>query len=110
MPSVPRYSNPQVQQSVGPAIRQSAEASPDVFGAGKGFERTASLVTEIAQRAKDNADQVAVNDGLNQLTGFRTQLEYDPNAGYYNKRGKDAIDGTTGVPEVWGKKGPRDRV
>lgn len=104
MPSVPRYNQRQVQESVGPAIQQNANAPREAFGISEQPQRMVNGLSEVIQKAKNDADQVAITDIQSKLSSFRTTAEWDPSNGYYNKRGKDAIESVNGTLEAFDKK------
>ena len=104
MPSVPRYNQRQVQESVGPLVRQNPNAPREAFGISDQPQRMVGALSDFAQKAKNDADQVVITDIQSKLSSFRTTAEWDPNTGYYNKRGKDAIDSVNGTLEAFDKK------
>ncbi len=91
MPVVPRYNRDPVQQAALPNIRPGVDAPIEAFGGGHANQQVFSQVTAIAQKAKNDADQLAVLDADRKLSEVETRLLYDPQSGAINKKGKDAF-------------------
>lgn len=73
-----------------PGARLNAQTSARTFGASLG-----SAVADIAERAIDKADQIAVLEADRRLVETETALLHDPKTGALNRRGRDAF----AVPE-----------
>lgn len=73
-----------------PGVRLTAQTSARTFGASLG-----SAGADIAERAIDKADQIAVLEADRRLVETETALLHDPKTGALNRRGRDAF----AVPE-----------
>lgn len=96
MVTVPSY-----QQNVAlrPAYQQgvTTQASPDDMGAavGRGMQQLAQGVGALGdslQAVKDLEDETRVREARNQYMRDRDQLMYDPENGYMNTAGRNALD------------------
>lgn len=103
MPKVPRLDSPQVQQQgYQPVLRNTRP--PDDFGLKEQQQKVAGLAMGIVQKAREDADQVAVLNADKELSALETDILYNPETGAYNKKGKDAFGLPETVSEDW-KKG-----
>ncbi len=57
----------------------------------------------IAQEEKQKADQLAVLDADKQLSALETNLQYNPQTGAMNRKGKDAFGLPDQIKSDWGK-------
>ncbi|MCJ0764161.1 transglycosylase SLT domain-containing protein [Variovorax terrae] len=111
MPKVPSYDNFQSQVSAQPAPLLSAPTGPaagaiaadQASNMGAALSRTGGAVARLALDADEQANQVRVNDAMNQLHAAAQSLAYDTQNGYTQRRGKAALD-----PDVDGR--PLDQV
>ena len=102
MPRVPVYNQPQVQSRAAQFVPQSgAAATPDAFGAGiarAGQQLAATGMQAGDMMARDAIRQQTLDNeaAVKQVdTEFNAQLralQFDPEKGFYGKRGKDALD------------------
>lgn len=91
-----------------PEARVHVNASIESFGGGRadrtfdvgGLERT---MVGLYQEAHKNANDIAVNDADNQLTGLSTKLLYDQQDGALTTQGKNAFDVPEKVSKGWQK-------
>lgn len=107
VPVVPRLED-QVGEAALPSARVSPEAPLSAFGGGdalnllsdkqnKGLE----MVQEMAKEAKHQADQIAILDYDKKLSSLQTNLEFNPQTGFKNRRGKDALDAQDATMKSW---------
>lgn len=96
MPSVPRLSNPQVQEQGLANIRQTASPDAAAFGGGAAAAAVSKETIDLVAKIKQDADQVAVLDADQKMSAYETNLLYDPKAGAFNKKGKDSF----GLPDT----------
>jgi len=99
--TVPKYNGPQVQQSGLPTSRVPA-GLPSGFG-DTGIQQVASMGVDLIQKAKSDADQLAVMEADKKLTQLETDLLYNPETGALNKRGKDSFSAPDEVNESYTK-------
>lgn len=98
MPTVPRLSSPQVEQTALPNVRFQTDMPLEAFGGGAPTKALAGAVVDIGseiakqeERERRQANDVVVKDAYKQgLTGGNA-LMYDPQNGAFTKRGKDAF-------------------
>ncbi|AWC21807.1 hypothetical protein CO731_01260 [Aminobacter sp. MSH1] len=98
MPSVPSYQPGQVRDR--PIHQQgiTVRATPDDMGAaiGRGMESAAAGVAQVGDalaRVKALEDETIARRGRNEYMSELDALRYDPEGGYLQRTGKDAIDG-----------------
>lgn len=109
MPRVPTY-NSQVKDASLPNVTLSANAPEEAFGGPAARRITeaarglANTVFKIADEEKQKADQLAVLDADQKLSAFETFIQYDPQSGAMNKKGKDAFELPDTVKAEWEKK------
>jgi uncharacterized protein (TIGR02594 family) len=113
MPRVPTYER---EQLLRPANRQGIDvrASPEAFGAGVGraMQNVAAGLGDVADTAQAWAEKEAVIRSKERYTQFdeaQFNLLNDPQAGYLNLQGKNAVDSRpnyeTALEELRGKHG-----
>ena len=97
MPSVPVY---QQTETLRPNFRQGidVQASPDDFGAavGRGLSNVGQGVADAAdamRQVNSLEAETVVRAGRNGYMREKDSIQYDPETGYLQKQGKDAIDG-----------------
>lgn len=95
MPTVPRYGVAEVAPTAQPNFRQSNNnASAEDFGAGVGraFGQLGGVVSEIAAKEKEKADNTQLNDANARLSAMEESFT-DPNNpdGLYAHKGIDAL-------------------
>lgn len=103
MPTVPRYDSPQIRTAPLPGVRATPNAPEEAFGAGPSFDRLVDTGMRIFEEEKRKADQVAVMDADRRLAEMETSLQYDPNTGAMNRKGKDVLGIPDEVKEKWDK-------
>ncbi len=91
MPTVPRYSQPQVREEALPGPRVSTDAPASAFGAGQASQKLFGEIQGVMEKAKHDADQLSILDADRQLAQAETELLYAPQTGAINKKGKDAF-------------------
>ncbi|OZI23753.1 hypothetical protein CAL26_10000 [Bordetella genomosp. 9] len=104
MPRVPIYQTPQVADTPLPGARQSSVASGALFGVGAAQEQQAGAAlsglgdTMVAQQriANQRADQLRVDDALNQAREKVLNYTFDPNQGYLSLKGQAALNRPNG--------------
>lgn len=104
MPRVPIYSQPQVQDAPLPGARQSSVASAALFGTGAAQEQQAGAAlgslgdTMAAQQrlANQRADQLRVDDALNQAHEKVLDYTFNPDQGYLSLKGRAALERPNG--------------
>jgi hypothetical protein len=105
MPTVPGYES-RVERRALPGARLSPNvpegaldgaAVPDLSGATR-------AVLEIAERAKQEADQIALLDAGKELSAIETDLLYNPETGALGQMGKNALGLPEKVKGEWAKR------
>jgi hypothetical protein len=105
MPTVPKVPTQTQQPTPQPLRRDSA---PDLaFGAGgqglvalgQGLGSAAQDVARVALDMKEQNDDAAAKEADNRLSAALRTRMFDPQNGYYAKKGKDAFDGFGRVEE-----------
>ncbi|NTZ90468.1 TIGR02594 family protein [Agrobacterium tumefaciens] len=101
MPTVPVYKR---TETSAPILHQNltSQASPDDFGAqiGRGMQRVAQGVGALGDAVeKVNAlkDETGAREARNAYMREKDQLMYDPENGYMNMAGRNALDARQGV-------------
>ena len=108
MAKIPLYSGQQVQLDNLPNARQQIATPDGAFGAtqaaqsaqlakglgdlGEGIARADRLQQQAVLRAQQEADQVRVDDALNQLRETEMDLTFDTNSGYTALQGVAALN------------------
>lgn len=111
MPRVPTYDSFQVTPSSQPTTTLTAQPTPD-FGAeqqsrmGQAQQAAGEAFGRIAIDQQSLANQVRVDDALNQARQKVLDLTYDPQAGYLAQKGAAALDRPDGqaLPEEYSQK------
>ncbi len=114
MPKVPTYDNFQTAQSGSPNTPYAASTTPNasqVEGGqlqelGAATQRAGDAATHIALQMQDTANQVRVNDAVNQARKAAQDLAYSPDNGYLNLKGDSALTRPNGqdLPTEYGDK------
>ena len=103
MPKVPQLT-PQIQSAPMPNIRVSEDISREAANIGASAQARDRTIYDIAEKAKNSADQIAVADAENELIKFENDFQYNPKTGMYRKEGKDAFDLIEVSREEYAKK------
>lgn len=107
MPTVPRFSTPQVQSNPLPAVRGTTSATPELMGGaaaqqgqqlGQALTSVGNDLSKIAIDAQQQANQLRVDDALNQAKEAQLQLTYGKDTGYTNIKGYNALQRDSGMP------------
>lgn len=106
MPRVPIVDAPRVNSSGLPGVRQ--QAGPGALAQEIGARQTAQLgqglmsagvaATSIATDMQQQANQLRVDDAVNQAKEAALKLTFDPQAGYTNVKGIQALQRDSGQP------------
>lgn len=104
MPAVPSYDNFKVMPTISPAaandlgvsIDQAAIGARQIMTAGDQITRAGQQLTAIEVDAMSEANQLRVDDSLNQLKESSLKLQFDPKTGFENTRGIDALQRESG--------------
>ncbi len=91
MPTAPRLSTPQVQESIGQALQVNPNVGREAFGGGAATAGVFDAGFKLVEKAKKDADELAVQDAERKLSELETKLLYDPEKGIQNRRGKNAF-------------------
>jgi soluble lytic murein transglycosylase len=103
MPSVPRYDSQQVAEAPISGAKVQSNASADLLG-GAQVQQDAQLSAGLGSAAsaathyQDYTDQIRVDDAINQAKAAQLKLTFDPQAGYTNLKGIDALQRPNGQP------------
>lgn len=103
MPRVPTYDNFQATPTAQPNARFATPQVSDAPGqqlqqAGQAMTRAGDSFARIGLDAINQANQVRVNDALNQAVQARLALTYDPTQGYVHLKGNAALSRPDGKP------------
>lgn len=100
MPSIPRYSGPQVQAQV---LRGGEQRAYDTGAEaiGQGLANVGRAATGIYQQEQERADRAALMAFDNHLSAAENQLLYDGETGVYSKRGVAAMDAPKTLWQDW---------
>lgn len=106
MPRVPTYDTLQVGQSGLPQTQlqgPQAVEMPDVAGrqalqAGQAMQNAGGQIGRIALDIQQQANQLRVDDALNRVKEQALRLTFDPEQGYANLRGVNALERPDGKP------------
>ncbi len=100
MVKVPLYQENQDRVALRPEYTETlvGGATADAFGSaiGKGLQSVASgmdMAAEAVQRVQQMRDEAVVSDGANQWLQAKDRLLYDPDTGYANSEGRQAVEG-----------------
>ncbi|MGZ3184408.1 MAG: transglycosylase SLT domain-containing protein [Telluria sp.] len=97
MPRVPTYDTPQVAPQAAPApYRQPAaienqDSARQMGAAGAALQDVGAQLTQEEVNAQGMANQVLVDGARNKLIEEKQRLTFDPNEGFANKLGRDAL-------------------
>lgn len=89
MPTVPRISVPQVEQSRAPNVALQANASPQAFGAGLG--QAGQAIARVAMDAHELQVETQVKASRSKLVEWELQAVDDPQNGALATQGVDAL-------------------
>jgi soluble lytic murein transglycosylase len=106
VPTVPLYGAQRVDPTALPDPQQSTVASPGLLGQGatqqlqqgQALEQAGTTASNIMQDSLQMANQVRVNDAVNQLKTYQQALTYDPNQGFMHQTGLAALQRPSGQP------------
>jgi soluble lytic murein transglycosylase len=103
MPKVPTYDNFQTTPTTLPQAQLSAPQMPDIAGQqlqqlGQGMQQAGQQFGRIALDMQQQANQIRVDDAINQAKESAMKLAYDKDAGYTNLRGINALQRESGRP------------
>lgn len=103
MPSIPRYSGPQVDPRNAPSVRT------DTYDTGQqalaqGAENLGKAVYSIGQQQRQQEDESALMAFENQVVAGKQSLLSDPENGASVRKGKDAIGLSTAYLPEWEKR------
>lgn len=111
MPKVPTYDGFQATPNTLPQAGINLPDMPDVAGRqaremGQGMMQAGSELGKIAQDMQQTADQLRIDDSLNQVKEQALRLRYDKDAGFNSLKGFDALNRPDGKPlaEEYGEK------
>jgi hypothetical protein len=107
MPTVPRLQGQQVQSTSTPGVRVNTDAPIEAFGGGaaaasigRAAQGLASQANEMFLAERRKANDIATQEAWAKTTAELNRLKYDPKAGAFNRKGKDAFT----VSEEYGKQ------
>jgi muramidase (phage lysozyme) len=96
---VPLYQDSQDRVALRPEYTETlvGGATADAFGSaiGKGLQSVASgmdVAAEAVQRVQQMRNEAVVSDGANQWLQAKDKLLYDPDTGYANTQGRQAVE------------------
>lgn len=106
MPTVPLYGAQKVDPSALPDPQQNTVSSPSLLGQGaaqqmqegQALEQAGTTASNLMQDHLQMANQVRVNDAVNQLKTFQQSLTYDPDQGFMHQTGLAALQRPSGMP------------
>lgn len=114
MPQVPDYGGLKEGQTVGPDVPFAQASGPNageigaqqVSQAGAAISGAGKTAVDVGNDQLDIANQVKVNDAMNQARAAAQTLTYDPQVGYQNLKGDAALTRPSGVslPEEYSQK------
>lgn len=110
MPTVPKYEGLNVANNVSPNVQFNTNAPAEAFGGGRAaqqFEAARELGNvgfQIAQKARQDADDVAFAEYASQIKRQRIDLELNKDNGLLNRKGKDAFNLQQEADENWKKR------
>ena len=97
MPVVPRYDQPTVETNTLPMAQFNApQAKNFAIEEGQqamaGMQKLGTVGALVANDMQNKANQLRVDEALNQAKEESFRLSYDKDAGFLNVRGKDAVE------------------
>lgn len=103
MPRVPSYDNFQVAPTSLPNVRVTAPEMQDFAGkqaqeVGRGLMQAGQVAGQVATDIAQQANQLRVDDALNQAKEAALRLTYDKDAGFINQKGINALERQSGKP------------
>lgn len=103
MPRVPTQDNFQTTLSTVPQVQVSAPAIPDVAGQqiqqlGQGLQQAGRAGARIALDMQQQANQLRVDDAINQAKEISMQMTFGKDTGFSNIRGINALQRESGKP------------
>lgn len=103
MPRVPTYDNFQTTPNTVPQVQVRAPDMPDVVGEqlrqqGQAAQRTGGAINRVALDVVAQANQVRINDAMNQAVQAKLKLTYDQAEGFVNLKGDAALTRPDGKP------------
>ena len=103
MPVVPRYDQPTVESNALPMAQFNApQAKNFAIEEGQqamaGMQKLGTVGALVANDMQAKANQLRVDEALNQAKEEYFRLSYDKDAGFLNVRGKDAVERPSGKP------------
>lgn len=110
MPTVPKYEGLNVTNNVSPNVQFNTNAPAEAFGGGRAaqqFEAARELGNvgfQIANKARQDADDVAFAEYASQIKRQRIDLELNKESGLLNRKGKDAFNLQQEADENWKKR------
>lgn len=114
MPVVPTYENLRtgvaqqgIQAFSAPSGPSGAEIAGQQMGQmGQALSQAGAAGSRIAMAMQEQVDQVRVNDAVNQARQAAQDLAYNPQTGYLNLKGHEALERPEGkaLPEEYGQK------
>ena len=107
MPTVPSYGGPQAASSTMPSAQINVAQMPDVAGerikqTAAGLNAAAGAMAQEYMQREESIAHAQTTDGMIQFHTYLQQQKTDPNMGYKNKTGKDALPQTP-LSETYGK-------
>lgn len=103
MPTVPRYDSPQVAATGMPTPGFGAPTMPDIAGRqgqqlGQAMQQFGGEIGRVANDMAQQANQLRVDDALNQAKEAALRLTYDKDVGFINLKGINALKRPGGKP------------
>lgn len=103
MPRVPTYDNFQAAPTSLPNTRIEAPPMTDIAGQqsrqlGAGMMQAGQALGQVATDVQREANQLRVDDALNQAKEAALRLAYDKDAGFVNQKGINALERQSGKP------------
>lgn len=103
MPRVPSYDNFQTTPSTVPQAQASAPNIPDVEGQqlqqlGQGLQQAGAAGSRITLDMQQQANQLRVDDAINQAKEISMQMTFGKDTGFSNIRGINALQRESGKP------------
>lgn len=101
MPQVPTLDNFSVSPAGGSSARVSAPPPKDIAGeqlaaAGGAIQRAGTVAADIFRDVQMQANQLRVDDAVNRAKERAMQLTFDPQEGFTNLKGIDALERSNG--------------
>lgn len=103
MPTVPRYDSPQVAATGMPTPGFGAPTMPDIAGRqgqqlGQAMQQFGGEIGRVANDMAQQANQLRVDDALNQAKEAALRLTYDKDKGFTSLKGINALERPDGKP------------